>query len=396
MLSDVAIRALKPKDKRYMERVDNGLYIQVETTGAKFWYYRGMKDGNVIKKSIGEYPHVSLSEARQQRDTFKAELAKGVNPVEREKAEQEAAKLEEERKSLTFEVVALEWYNEQVKGWVPTHAETVIYRMKHFIFPKIGDKPISELKTPEILALLKTIEITGKLDTTKKVKNIIGQVLRYGIAKGICAIDFTAGLRGQLVAPSRTKHYSAITKSSEIAELMRRIRGYNSFVVQRAMFFSAYTFQHPGEIRHAEWKEIDFDAALWRIPAAKMKMKRDHLVPLARQSIELLREIQELTGDRQYIFPSARNDGRPMSENTIRIALRSMGYGNDEMTAHGFRGMVSTQLNEQGYNADVIELCLAHAESNSVRAAYNHAERLDERRTMYQEWADWLDGLNAD
>jgi integrase len=163
------------------------------------------------------------------------------------------------------------------------------------------------------------------------------------------------------------------------------------------MLFSAYTFQRPGEVRHAEWSEIDFEAALWRVPAKKMKMKREHLVPLARQSIELLREIQELTGDGQYVFPSARapKGDRPMSENTILVALRSMGYAKDEMTAHGFRGMASTQLNEQGYNADVIELCLAHVEGNSVRAAYNHAERLDERRAMCQEWADWLDGLNS-
>ncbi|GHV42111.1 integrase [Synergistales bacterium] len=342
---------------------------------------------------------MSLAEARQQRDAFKAELARGVNPVEREKAEQEAAKLEEERKAATVETVGLEWYTKQIEAVrSPSYAETIIARLKRYVFPKLGNKPISEVKTPDVLSLLKAIEATGHIEMAVRVKQIIGQVLRYGIANGLCEIDLTQGLKGALT-PSVHKHFSTITKPSEIAKLMKAIREYNgTFTVKTALLFSAYTFQRPGEIRHAEWKEIDFDAALWRIPAAKMKMKREHLVPLARQSIELLREIQELTGQRQYIFPSlkAPKGNLPMSENAVRAALRGIGYGNDEMTAHGFRGMASTQLNEQGYNADVIELCLAHAEGNSVRAAYNHAERLDERRTMCQEWADWLDGLNAD
>ena len=224
---------------------------------------------------------------------------------------------------------------------------------------------------------------------------MIGQVLRFAIARGDAEFDVTLNLRGAM-KPIRKRHYAAVTAPKEVADLLVRLDSYiGGPVLRTALWFSLYTFQRPGEIRGAEWKEIDLDSALWRIPEHRMKNRRPHVVPLTRQVIDILKELRPITGDSRFVFPTIKSKSKPMSENTVRVALRSMGYTNEQMTAHGFRTVASTNLNEQGWNSDIIELSLAHVEGNSVRAAYNRAERLTERRDMMQAWADWLDNLRG-
>ena len=274
----------------------------------------------------------------------------------------------------------------------PAYVALVKKRLNRHILPELGEKPLDEITSGTVLRLCRKIEANGTPYTAGRIRGMIGQVFRYAIATDRAESDPTAALAGAL-ATRQPKHMAAVTAPAEIAALMRAIRAYPHAVVRYAMEFSALVFCRPGEVRHAEWAEIDLEAMEWRIPAEKMKMKRAHIVPLARQTVELLRELYDLTGRQRWLFPSARRDGRPMSENAVRVALRSMGFDNDTMTAHGFRAMASTRLNEMGWSPDVIERQLAHAEKNQVRAAYNHAEYLDERRRMMQAWADYLTGL---
>ena len=274
-----------------------------------------------------------------------------------------------------------------------SYLRTIRLHLNKYILPELKDTPINEITSGTVLKLCRNIEARGTIETAARVKVIIGQIFRYAIATDRIDNDPTTALKGALET-HRPKHMAALTKPSDIAMLMKNINAYPHAIVRCALKFSALTFCRPGEIRHAEWSEIDFEAHEWRIPSEKMKMKRVHIVPLATQTIELLRFLQQLTGKSKWLFPSARLDGRPMSENTVRVALRSMGYSNDDMTAHGFRGMASTRLNEIGWPPDVIERQLAHSERNAVRAAYNHAEYLDERRKMMQAWADYLENFD--
>ena len=273
-----------------------------------------------------------------------------------------------------------------------SYVRTLKNRLEKYILPEFKNIPINQITSGTILKLCRKIEAKGIMETARRVKVIVGQIFRYAVATDRAETDPTVALAGALVSRN-VKHMAALTKPSDIAMLMRNIDAYPRDIVRCALKFSALVFCRPGEIRHAEWTEIDFENSEWRIPAEKMKMKRVHIVPLATQTIELLYSLQKLTGKNKWLFPSARMDGRPMSENTIRVALRSMGYTNEQMTAHGFRSMASTRLNEMGWSPDVIERQLAHSEGNSVRAAYNHAEYLDERRKMMQFWANYLYNL---
>lgn len=280
-------------------------------------------------------------------------------------------------------------------SWVVAHADTVIGRLERDVFPWLGGRPIAEITAPELLTVLRRIESRGAIEVAHRVKQVCGQVMRYAVATGRAQRDPTADLRGAL-PPSVENHHGALTTPTDVAALMRAIDAYKgSFIVRCALRFTAWTFARPGEVRKAEWAEFDLDGAIWRIPAARMKMGREHLVPLSRQAVELLREIQPLTGSARYVFPSARSAARPMSENAIVAALRYMGYERGEMTAHGFRTTASTLLNEMGWPSDEIERQLAHAEQDEVRGAYNRAEYLTERRKMMQAWADYLDSLAA-
>lgn len=293
----------------------------------------------------------------------------------------------------SFETVAREWFYKNKSIWTEKHSQTIIGRLEKNVFPWIGQVGIADISAPLLLETLRRIEERGAIETAHRVKQICSQVFRYAIATGRAVHDPSADLRGAL-PPTRAKSMATITVPSKIGELMRAIHGYQGNIITRcALSFAPLVFVRPGELRHAEWSEIDLDAAQWKIPAEKMKMRKIHMVPLSQQALIILREIQCLTGNGKYVFPSLRSGSRPMSDNTINAALRRMGFGKDEITGHGFRAMASTLLHEHGWNSDVIERQLAHVESNSVKRAYNHAEHLDVRIKMMQWWADHLEKL---
>ena len=388
MLTDTKIKQAKTATKPYKLFDERGLYLIVTPRGGKWWRFKYRFGGKEKLLALGTYPEVALKDARERRDDARKQVAAGVDPS----GERKTARLMQED---SFEQVAREWFGKFSAVWVEEHASIVIQRLERNIFPWLGAHPIGEITAPDLLAVLRRIESRGAIETAHRIKQVCGQVFRYAIATGRAQRDVSAELRGAL-PPVAERHHGALTKPSEAATLMRAIDGYQgSLEVRCALRFSALTFQRPGEIRKAAWSEIDFDNALWRVPAERMKMGREHLVPLAPQAIETLRELQPLTGAGHYIFPGARTARRPMSENTIVAALRYLGYEQGKMTAHGFRTLASTLLNEMGWPSDAIERQLAHADRDEVRGAYNRAEYLTERRKMMVAWADYLDGLRS-
>jgi integrase len=328
--------------------------------------------------ALGVYSDVSLKDARERRDEARKLLVNGIDPGETRKA-QKADRAEDMN---TFEAVAREWFAKYSPNWVTNHANKIIRRLERDVFPWIGKRPIREINAPELLTVLRRIETRDALETAHRAMQNCGQVFRYAIATGRVERDPSADLRGAL-PPVKEKHYASITDPKTVRELLSAIEGYRgSFVTQCALKLAPLVFVRPGELRKAEWSEFNLEAAEWRIPAEKMKMQETHIVPLSRQAVAILRELHPLTGSGRYVFPGARTNGRPMSENTVNAALRRLGYPKDEMTGHGFRSMASTILNEQGWHRDAIERQLAHTERNAVRAAYNYAEYLPERRKM--------------
>ncbi|GHV51231.1 integrase [Synergistales bacterium] len=380
ILTDTKIKNLKPSEKRYSIADGDGLYIETNPNGKKYWRFRVNRDGRRNWFALGEYPMVSIREARELRDNARRRMFDGLEPKE------------EKEEIHTFEAIALEWYKKNAPKWSDKTQNITIRRLEMHIFPFIGSKEISSLKAKDLLSLAQRIEASGTIETTRRVMQICSQVFRFAIPFGHCEYDPVPSLRGSL-AVKKAGHFAGLTKPSEVAALLRAIDVYPRELVRYAMRFSAYTFCRPGEIRHAEWTE--FSGAEWRIPAEKMKMKRPHIVPLSRQAIEVLDKIRAISGHCKYLFPSSRapKGDRPMSDAAVLVALRALGYSKEEMTAHGFRSMASTLLNEHGFKPDVIERQLAHIEGNSVRAAYNYAEYMPERREMMQWWADYLDGL---
>jgi integrase len=380
VLTDVQIRKYVPKEKRYSVLDGQGLYIEVMPNGNKFWRLRKTIGEKEMKRSLGKYPDVSLKEARRLRDRMIDELeteAKG-----------------QPRRTI-FREVADEWLEKRVEP-VRTygHIRTITSRLQRLILPYIGDKPVNEVSAPDLLSIVRRIENRGQIETAHRALQICGQVMRYAIATGRADRDPSGDLRGA-VMPKRKVHYPTITDPKKIGALMRAIDALSgSPMIRAALKFQAYTFVRPGELRKAEWSEIDTREALWKIPAEKMKMRRPHLVPLSRQALEVLEELRHITGQSRYLFPSPRDLNRPMSDATVNAAIRRMGYSQQEFTGHSFRSMASTILHEHKWQPAVIERQLAHAERNTVSAAYNHAEYLDERAEMMQWWADWLDSRN--
>ena len=392
-LTDTAVRNAKTKNgKRETQYSDgDGLILIVKDTGAKRWVLRYWVDGEEKRAGLGKYPVIGLAQARELKLQFKRELAMGGNPQARKRAEKEEAEKAKAIKAMTFTRVAEDWFKQQTEVRSASHCKGVRHKLK-ILLPKLGSRPISEITAKEVLSILTEIEARTP-ESAYKAKLVVGQVLRFAIARGDTEFDVTLNLRGAM-SPRKRQHYAAITTPKDVADLMLRMKSYiGGPVVRAALWFSLYTFQRPGEIRGALWEEMDFDATLWRIPEERMKNRRSHVVPLSRQALQILTELRPVTCNSRFIFPSITSNSKPMSENTVRVALRSMGYTNQQMTAHGFRTTASTNLNEQGWNSDLIEMSLAHVERNSVRAAYNRAERLAERREMMQAWADWLDGL---
>jgi len=385
-LTELAIKQAKPHtEKRIYLSDGRGLLLEIRPNGVKSWIVRYFVEGKEKRKHIGEFPQIPIREAREITLRIKGQAKNG--DIENLSESQEI-------KRVIFRDIVNEWFETRIKPVMSKrHIDNTLMRMKKHIIPALGDMEVERIKPSTVLELCRTIEARGTIYTAQRVKQMIGQIFKFAIATDKAENDPTTSLIGAL-QPKKEKHYAAIIEQREIAHLMKKIHAYPYGVVRIALIFSALTFCRPGEIRHAEWSEIDVDKKEWKIPAEKMKMKKTHIVPLPTQAIELLNELSPMTKRAgKWLFPSSRMDGRPMSENTIRVALRTMGYSNDEMTAHGFRAMASTTLNEQGWTPDIIERQLAHSEGNSVRSAYNHAEYLPERRKMMQHWADFLYGL---
>lgn len=389
-LTDRAVVNLKPKAKAYKKYDSGGLHLYVSPSGGKLWRLTYRHGGKEKLLSLGAYPAVTLAKARQRRDEARVLLADDIDPAEHKK---EMQKIVREVTENSFEVVAREWHVKFRDSWTEEHGGKILARLEKDIFPHVGKNPIGEIKPPELLAAIRHIEARGALETAHRALQICGKIFRYAVATGRAERDITYDLRGA-IQPPNTRHHSTITKPQEVGKLLRAIENYEGqFIVACALKLAPLVFVRPGELRCAEWVEFDLDNAEWRIPAERMKMREQHIVPLARQTLDILRTLHAVNGHGKYLFPSMRTDLRPISNNTVNAALRRLGYGKEEMTGHGFRSMASTLLNEQGWNRDAIERQLAHAERNKVRAAYNFAEFLPERRRMMQAWADYLDTL---
>ena len=390
-LTDTKVRNTKSQEREYKLFDGGGLFLLVTPSGGKLWHFKFRFDGKEKKLALGSYPAISLLDARQRRDEARRQLANGIDPGAVRKAQKQANIQETE----TFEVIAREWFNKFKPTWKESHSTRVLSRLEQNVFPYIGKRPIIQIKAPELLGVLRRIEARGILHSAHNIRGICGQIFRYAVATGRVERDLSADLRGAL-SPVKTINRAAITDPIKAGELLRAIDNYRgSFVVQSALKFAPLTFVRPGELRHAEWSEIDFEKAEWNIPAHKMKMKQAHLVPLSQQAIEILTELQKLTGEGRYVFPG-RTSSRPMSDNAILAALRYMGFEKSEMSGHGFRAMARTILDEVlQIRPDYIEHQLAHAVRDPNGRAYNRTAHLNERKRMMQTWADYLDGLKV-
>jgi integrase len=389
-LSDPAIRSAKPKDKPYKLFDERGLFLLVRPNGARLWRFKYSIAGREKLISFGDYRDVPLKRAREKRDEARKLVADGVDPSAERKAEKSAH-------GNTFKAIADEWLALQSKNLSEKTVSILRSRLSRSLFLAFGSQPIAEIKAPELLAALRKLEAKGTHETAHRVRALYGRVARFAIATGRAERDISADLRGAL-APVQVTNFAAITDPRRIGDLLRAIDGYDGQPsTEYALKLMPLVFVRPGELRGARWSEFDLNGAepLWRIPSERMKMGREHLVPLSSQALELLRTLVQLTGRGSLLFPGLRTTMRPISENTLNAALRRLGFSHEEMTAHGFRSVASTCLNEQGFPPGDIELQLAHADQDKVRAAYNRSQRLPERRKMMQAWADYLDGLRA-
>jgi integrase len=387
-LTDTAIRSAKPKEKPYKLFDGGGLFLLVQPGGSRLWRLKYRIDGREKLLSVGTYPEVSLKSARERREDARRQIAAGVDPSAKRKAERAA-------RADTFEAIAREWLDLKRGSLSERTYDKRLSRFEAFVFPSLGKRPIASITAPDLLAVIKRVEARGINETAHRVRSESSAVFRYAIATGRAERDPAADLRGAL-APVVVRNHPAITEPAKIGGLLRSIYGYSGQPsTEYALKLLPLTFVRPGELRGAEWSEFDLDGGEWRIPKERMKMNEQHVVPLSSQAVTLLRELQLLTGNGRYLFPSLRTDERPISNNTLNAALRRLGYTGDEMVSHGFRSMASTSLNELGWEPDLIELQLAHAERDEVRGAYNRAQRLGDRRKMMQAWADYLDSLRT-
>jgi integrase len=390
-LSDTAIRNAKPGEKPAKLFDERGLFLLITPTGGKWWRFRFAFGGKEKLLSLGVYPDVSLKDARGRRDAARKLLAEGIDPGADRKT-QRAVK--EDRAANSFETVAREWFGKFSPKWAKLHAQRVIRLLERDIFPWIGGKPVADVTAPELLSMARRIEGRGALDTAHRALGNCGQVFRYAIATGRCTRDPSSDLRGAL-PPAKGDHFPAVTEPAQVAELLRAFAGYRgTFTVACALRLAPYVFVRPGELRKAKWADIDLDAAEWRFTVTKTNTP--HIVPLAAQAVAILRELHALTGTGHYVFPSARSNRRPMSDNAILAAMRRMGISKNEMTGHGFRAMARTILDEVlGVRPDFIEHQLAHTVKDPNGRAYNRTTHLPERREMMQKWADYLDKLKT-
>jgi integrase len=392
-LTEVAIKGAKPRPKPYKVSDGGGLYLLVKTDGGRYWRLDYRLHGKRKTLAIGVYPQVALVDARTARDEARAHLTAGKDPSTQKRLAAITARI---AATNTFEMVAEEYKTKREKeGVAAITLEKYEWLLNEYLYPRLRNRPIAEIEAPELLDVLRGPEERGLYETTGRLRSFCGRIFRYAIATARAKHDPAADLRGALIT-AKPKHRAAILKPAGVGELMRSVDGYTGQPATRlALKIAPHLFVRPVELRSAEWPEFDFEAALWGLPEEKMKMRVAHLVPLSRQALELLRELQKITGRTRYLFPSLRSGARFMSENTINAAFRRLGFSQDELTGHGLRRMASTLLNENGFNRDWIERQLAHSDQDEVRAAYNAAEWLSDRREMMQWWSDYLDQLAA-
>ena len=384
-LTEARIRAAKPQQKPYKLRDSRGLYLLVTPPGGRLWRLRYRLAGRESMVGLGAYPDIPLATARERRDAARKLVASGVNPAAVKRAERS-------QRANTFEAIALEWLGK--RQYAQVTVEKAEWTFRDLLFPYIGLRPVAQITAPEILEVLRRIESRGKHETAHRTKQRISQVLRYAIATGRCERDPSGDLRGALPAV-KGEHFAATTEPSKLAGILRAMDGYEGMVIVRcALRLAPLVFVRPGELRKAEWSDIDLEGAEWRYFVSKTKTQ--HIVPLARQAVEILRELHPLTGSGRLVFPGARSNQRPMSDNAILAAMRRMGISKDEMSGHGFRAVARTILDEVlGVRPDYIEHQLAHAVRDPNGRAYNRTAHLPERRKMMQQWADYLDNLKA-
>ena len=388
-LTDTQVRKAKAKGKPFNLYDSDGLYITIAPSGAKWWRLKFRFAGRERRMGLGSYPEVTLAEARERTHSARALLRDGQDPSIARQAERRRTMM---AAAHTFAAIAAEWMEKREGKLAATSQEKNAW-MLELVANSLGPRPIADIKAPDVLAALRRIEARGRHETARRTKQCIGMVFRYAIATGHAERDPTADLRGALTPPT-SKPRAAVTAPGDVAGLLHAIEAYTGQpTTHAALRLAPMVFVRPGELRSAEWSEFDLDGAEWRIPAARMKMREEHVVPLAIQAVTILRKLEPITGSGRYVFPSLRSMQRPMSENTINAALRRMGFDKETMTGHGFRALASTRLNEMGWSPDVIERQLAHAERNKVRAVYNRAQYMAERRKMMQQWADYLDTL---
>lgn len=392
-LSDTQCRTAKPKESAYKLSDEKGLFLIINPNGGKWWRFSYRFEQKQKTLSMGTYPDTGLREARDKRDEARKQLAAGIDPGANRKAVKVAREAEN---ANTFEVVAREWFTKQSSSWSPGHAVKVLGRLERDLFPWLGQRPISAITAPELLSTLRRIEDRNAIESAHRVHQYSNQIFRYAIATGRTERNPAPDLKDALQSVHH-KNHAAITDPKVAAGLLRAIDGYDGEIVTRcALRLAPLVFVRPGELRQAEWAEFDLDNSEWNIPPAKMKMRDAHLVPLSKQAVAILRELEPVTGAGKFVFPSARSNQRPMSNNAVLAALRRMGFAKEEMTGHGFRAMARTILDEVlQVRPDYIEHQLAHAVRDPNGRAYNRTAHLAERRKMMQLWADYLDNLKA-
>lgn len=396
-LTDLQVKNAKPKDKDYKLSDGEGLFLLVATTGGKRWRFKYRFNGKEKLLAFGLYPDLSLTDARSKRHEARKLLANDIDPSINKKTARTAR---EALSANSFELVAREWHKSMKSdnAWTAEHAETIINRLEKDIFPWIGSKPITEVTAKDLREILLRVKGRGVIETARRCRTIASQVFTYAISRDMAVYDVAASLKNLLPPISKTrKHMASVTDPKELAPLLRAIDGYQGgFVTQCALKLLPMLFVRPGELRHMEWSELELEKAEWNIPESKMKMRKAHLVPLSRQAVEILKEIEPLTGNSKYVFPSTRSHERPISDNTLNAAFRRMGFDGDTITGHGFRATARTILDEVlGFRTDFIEHQLAHAVKDPNGRAYNRTAHLEERKKMMQLWADYLDGLKA-
>jgi integrase len=395
-LSDTAIRNAKPREKPYKLSDGGGLFLQIYPGGGKLWRQKYRVDGREKKLSIGAYPEIGLAEARRRREAAREQLAMGKDPSREKQKDKLRGQV---LNACTFSLISAEYCQRRKldghRPWAPATAKRCEYLLS-LLDNTIGKLPITEIEPADVLAAVRRIERKGNLESALRTMQLAGAVFRYAVATARLSSDPTRDLRGALATP-KVKHHAAMTDPAAVGALLRAIDTYQGFgLTKQALQLAAHVFVRPGELRHAEWSELDLEAAVWTIPAEKMKMRRPHHVPLSRQVLQLFTELRSITGSARWVFPSVRSRARPMSENTLNAGLRRLGYATDEMTGHGFRAMASTLLNESGkWSSDAIERALAHGERDKVRAAYHRGAHWKERVEMAQWWSNFLDELRS-